>query len=598
VKKSLLLSAVIFSLLSGTLAAQGNDLDITYSGSQTSRLLENNLNYSMTPLRSAIFNIKAMSSREQRMNFSQQTRHSILETGLSIERGMLLHSIRSGYEYLYDSSQLEEATLPYSNKTGFLGYSLDFSPADSLHLEAGVNGYIRSEEDRYVQGNKLNSDGYLMYGRLSAGIGSDALRAGLNANLERKRLDWEYYLSGTLNAYLNHQGDKLLFNNNLNLNQRNDDFYILSSAQAGVDRSQYNLYDKQQRRSLVYSGVLEYRPWDFATLTFQDDFSNRITALEENTVRNNADLTNQASLALNLSPAERLDWETTVNHSYAVKEFNFTQNTRQTENRFISSNLGWEYIDGDTLSVGMSVDLQRTSFPDDGHRWDNDLRNIRLNLGSVHYWRDRLKLSNRLLWHVTDDVYVSGVLSGNNKRITSYVYNPACAVLIGDRMLFNQDYTIRADYTDYVFDTSEKALYRQLTAEYKLVFDSFPYAARSNDQRWMLLPYRNQGDNAFLLDLTFAYERNEYAENVGSYYMIDFTNTGYTASITLKHDIRDIYYVIRPQYAWGTWKEYSLLVGFAWKFTSASMLEFSLNPVGNELDNLDWKTSVSLSASF
>ncbi|MGC9362712.1 MAG: hypothetical protein ACP5F3_07280, partial [Candidatus Syntrophosphaera sp.] len=400
----------------------------------------------------------------------------------------------------------------------------------------------------------------------------------------------------SLNAFLDHQSASFGLNNRFNFNRRVDDLFVLTPDVQ--NRGVYDRYDRQERTSLNYAASLEYLAMDNMRITFDEDYTHRKIELEENLVRNNADYINQASLGFDLEPWESLGWETYFQHNYAIKEFNYTQNTRHTENRNITTNLSWEYIFGDTLTAGASIDLQRTSFPDDGNRWDNDFRNIRFRLGNVHYWRDRLKLTNMVFWNVTDDVYVHELLSSNNKQTNSLIYNPECAVLIGDRMLFNQTYVIRADYTDYTYETSPQALYRQLSLEYSLVFDSFPFIARSTDQRWMTLPYRNKGQSAFLTNITFGYERNEYADQNGSVYVINFKNTGYKARLTLKHDIRNFYYIIQPQYSWGTWREYELMAGFAWKFTEISLLEFSLNPKGESLGDLDWHTSVSLSARF
>jgi len=40
------------------------------------------------------------------------------------------------------------------------------------------------------------------------------------------------------------------------------------------------------------------------------------------------------------------------------------------------------------------------------------------------------------------------------------------------------------------------------------------------------------------------------------------------------------------------------LLGAAWRFNNNSLVEFSLNPVGEDLQSLDWKTSVSLNLQF
>ncbi len=595
-KRNLLLSALCFSFC--FLGAQANLLDFSFSGSNSSRNLENNLRYQLTPFKASLLQFSAQSFSEQRLNFSQRSRRSLLSLDLAFDRELLRHSVESGYEYLYDSSELDEQFQPYRNKTGFLGYTLDLMPLDSLLFEAGVQGFIRSEEDRYLLGSKLNSQGYLVHGRASAATELLNTRTGLSAAYERKTMDWEYYQTGSLTAWLNHQSQNLLVNNNFSLSRRDDDIYVLLPDASAGGRGFYNLDDSQRRSSLVYSGSLEYEPWELLRVSLQESFNKRITDLAENTVRNNSDLMNQASLSLELKPGSNLGWSSTFSHGYGLKTFSLTQTRRASENRFLSSGLNWEYTDGDTLSTSFSVDLQRSSFPDDQNRWDNDLRQIRVNLANAHYWKDRLKLSTRLFWNLTDDVYMDGLLSGNNKQTASYIYNPSCALLIGDRLLFNQNYLVRADYTSYMYDLTDKAFYRQLELEYKLVFDSFPFAARSQDQRWLLLPYRNNDGNAFLADLSFGFERNEYADFNGQIYEINFKNTRYTAALTLKHDIQNLYYIIQPQYSWGTWTEYNLLLGLAWKFAEASLLEFSLNPVGDSLDNLDWRSSVSLGAHF
>ena len=597
-KRNSLLSALFFSLALGSLSAQTNLLDFSWSGSNSSRNLENNLRYQMTPFQASLLQISAQNFSEQRLNFSQKSRKSQLGMDLTFDRGLLSHGVQSGYEYFYDSSELDADFQPYRNKTGYLGYTLDLAPKDSLLLEAGARGYVRSEDDRYLTGSKLNSQGYLVHGRAAAGTGIWNSSAGISAAFERKVMNWEYYQTGSLGAYLNHQSQNLAFNNNLSLTRRDDRLYVLLPDEAAGGRGFYSLDDSQRRNSLIYCGTLEFLPWEFLSLRLQENFSKRITDLAENTVRNNSDLMNQASLAVDLKPLPSLGWETIFSHGYGLKSFSNAQNSRNTESRFLSSGLDWEYTSGDTLSLGFNVDLQRSSFPDDANRWDNDLRNIRLNLANAHYWKDRLKLSNRLYWNLTDDVYLDGLLSGNNKQTAGYVYNPEIALLLGDRLLFNQKYLLRADFTEYMYDPDDKAVYRPLELEYKLVFDSFPYAARSQDQRWMLLPYRNNDGNAFLADITLGFERNEYADFDGQLYVINFKNTRYSAAFTLKHDIQDLYYIIQPQYSWGTWTEYNLLLGLAWQFTESSLLEFSLNPVGDSLHDLDWRSSVSLGAHF
>ena len=78
---------------------------------------------------------------------------------------------------------------------------------------------------------------------------------------------------------------------------------------------------------------------------------------------------------------------------------------------------------------------------------------------------------------------------------------------------FFQTYQIRADYSDYIYNTGKNnTLYRQSGYQYNLVFDTFPLIARTLDPRWLELPFRNSPENAFMIDLGFAYEENQYAQ--------------------------------------------------------------------------------------
>lgn len=590
----------IFSLCTGVLALQANAVEFYFSDSQSVRTTENNLQYRMSPLRSSLLQISGFTQTEERMNFNQKIRGSVLELAFSLERNRFQHIFQSGYEYHYDANELIPEYQPYQNKTAYLGYALTFDPVDSLRLEAGVKGYLRTEEDRYVLSNTLHSQGYQITCRAQYGREILAIQTGLGLDLDRKRLDWEYYQTAALSAYLNRASEGFAFNNQLSISTRQDSLYMLGQSALDSGRGFYSVYDRQKRNSLAYSGILEYSSGDALQVTAQEFYTQRITGFDTNIVRNNADYLNQATLKINALPWRTISWQNTLQHSYDIKDFNYTRNTRHTETRGLGSVLAWEYTQGDSLLAGFGVDLQRTSFPDDENNWDNDLRNIRLRLGNVHYWHQRIKVSNRLNWNVTDDIYVKSLLSSNNKQTSSLTYNPECAILVGDRVLFNQTYLIRADYTRYVYDAEKRGLYRQLNLKYNLVFDSFPFIARSSDLRWMLLPYRTKGDNAFLTDFSFAFEQNEYADyNLDTeHYLINFKNQRYTAALTLKHDIRDIYYIIQPKYSWGTWTEYNLLLGLAWKFNNDSLLEFSLNPLGETLDSLDWRTSVNLNLQF
>lgn len=598
-KLNSLFSAIIFSLVALALSADNQALEFYYTGSDNVVAIENQLQYQISPLAGSIINIRGLSANEKRINFNQNSRKTLLELDYVIGKNILRHRFLSGFEYLYDHSDLEQELSPYVNKTAFLGYGIDIEPVDSIALSIGLKGYMRKEQDRYLMENTLSSDGFQAFGgaRFSAQI--KATDFGIHFNADKKKLDWEHFDYAGAAVYLNHYNDILYLQNNLSINHRKDDLYVLTRNPEPRSPSNYELSDVQVRSALSYNGFVELIPSDYLRLTLQEHFSQRLTELEQNIVRNNGDYLNQAALNLEVYLASGFSLQSRFQHSYAIKDFSFSRNTRHTENRGFNSVLAYEYKPGDSLSVAVSFDLQRTSFPDDEHRWDNDLLSRNFRIGNVHYYKERIRLGTWLSWNIQDDVYIDGVLSSNNKQINSISLLPECDILLGDRVLFKQSYQIRADYTGYMYEGKDRSIYRQLGYRYNLIFDSFPLIARSGDRRWLDLPYRGTGTNALMTDLFYAYEQNEYGDMMNTgIYSIDFKTKRYSTGFTIKHDIQNLYYIIEPKYSWGSWTEYSLLLGAAWQFNNLSLLEISVNPVGDSLDTLDWRTSANLNLRF
>jgi hypothetical protein len=269
------------------------------------------------------------------------------------------------------------------------------------------------------------------------------------------------------------------------------------------------------------------------------------------------------------------------------------------ENRLLGATAAWQYGEQDSLITSLGINLQRTYFPRQDNRWDNDLRTSNLRLGWKHYYKEFIHLENWFVYSLREDVYLDSLLSANNHSLESFSFMPEIDILLGDRVAFRQGYQIRADYTDYYYQTQRiNKLYRQVGYHYNLIFDSYPYVARSGDEKWLELPYRRNRGSAFLIDLGYAYEENQYADQEGNFYNISTKNRKYQASLNLKHDIGDFYYSLSPQYSWGTWIEYSLVAGASWNFNHGSYLEVTLSPVSEDLQQINWRSSVNLSLRF
>lgn len=587
-----LISLLIFS---SALAAQSNGIEFYHYNSDNIRILESILQYNASPLAGTNVSVLGQSSWEDRLNFNQDIRRSLLGSSFSYLGRHFHHTMMMDYESYYDVSDLEPTA--YINKNGRLGYQLYWSPADSLSFSLATQGLIRNEQDRYLQDTFRHSDGLHMSANSSYQFEHRAVGAGIHASAERKDMDWEAYQNVSLGASINAHTNSILWDSSFNISRRLDDIFNLIQDQSDA-RSFYQKQDEQKRTGLNISTNFQFYPKDQLSIILREDYSEKRTILKENTIRNNGEFFNDMNLGISYDIMPNLNFNISANHLYSIKDFNIAQNMRHVENRILNISSGWEYSPYDSLFAGLGISLQRTSFPEN-EDWDNDLRNKSARLGWKHYYRDHVRFANWFIYSYREDVYTSGLLSANNHNLESFSYQPAATILFGDRIAFSQEYQIRTDYTDYMFhEKRTDLLFRQLACRYNLVFDSYPYVARSGDDLWFAMPYRSNKGSALLTDLGFSYEENQSAQKELDYYDINYKNRKYIGNLTIKHDVGDFYYFVQPQYSWGTWQEYSLKAGTFWNFDNGSYLEFNLTPISEDLKEIDWRSSVNLSIIF
>ncbi|MDD2544202.1 MAG: hypothetical protein PHC57_07210 [Candidatus Cloacimonetes bacterium] len=594
-----ILSVLVICLLISCklLWSQNQEVEFYYFNSDNSRILESLLNYQIQPQAKSFLNVHGQSAWEERLNFNQEVRRSLIGASFGYQLPYSLHSVFMDYESYYDASDLDPTA--YINKNGNLGYRLFLSPLDSLSFQVEARGVIRNEQDRYLPGNHIKSKGLHLLGAMNYHPFRDLIDASVSANMEHRKLDWEAYQLASANLNFSWMSEYLDWENRFTLSGRQDQIYNLLSNETKQD-SYYQKLDTQTRSTLDIYSQLSYYPASNMEVYLSENYAERRTSLEENLIRNNGEFFNQLNLDISYLIVPDLTMITKASHAYTIKDFSYAENTRHLENRALSTNLAWEYAEYDSLMLYMGIELQKTMFPKNKtNKWDNDLRSRNSRFGWKHYFRDSVRLSNWLSYSIREDVYIDSLLSTSNHDLRSLSYTPQIDLLLGDRLCLEQSYQIRADYTDYFFgESNQDKLYRQLGYRYNLIFDSYPYVARAGDDKWFQLPYRANHGSAFMAELTFAYEENQYAQQMERYYQINTKNRRYQASLNIRHDIGEFYYSIKPQYIWGTWKEYSVIAGFNWRFNNKSYLEFTLTPIAEELSSIDWRSSVNLNLRF
>jgi len=581
--------------------AQSNDFSLYYYGSLKQRRFEQSTFYNLSPFKSWRMQITGKNQEDKRIDFNQISRSSFLNISLYNYDKLLTHNIQTGYEYLTDYSSLESELNPYLNRTGFLGYGLALTPMDSLRFENSARAYYRQEHDRYKDNHELISSGFLERFNTSYAVGNQDMLLQAGANLELKKLDWEEYklFSANVSSLIEHRAFSL--QSFVNASSRTEELYILQSPDSISDNSFYKKDDQQLKKNLSANVNVLIPMGEFLNCEILESYTLNDYRHEQNKARNTGDYNNLAQVNLSYHLADNVVVNSNNTHSYYIKDLSYINNSRIMDVRTANCNLVWEYNPYDTLLVDYTIELKRTQFPDSRHKLDNDYLSNTYKLGWIMFWKDRIRLANRLLYWERDEVFINALLSANNSTVTGLQWQPECDILLGDSFLFHQDYQIRADYDNYIyniFTEIKDTFYRQVSASYHVIFDSTPLAAKLTLPKWGLLPYRNRKLDAFRIDLGFSWERNETGAKEGNTYLINGVDERQSVSCLMQGQYGISIFQVQPKYSWGTWKEYSLILSSAWQLNRDSLAEIRLNPIGSDLNNLDWRVYCSLNLLF
>jgi len=540
---------------------------------------------------------------DKRLDFSQTSKNSSLSFSLYNHNSFLKHNIQTGYEYLYDHSTLESELNPYRNKTGWIGYGIQITPMDSLSLSTNYKAYYRQEQDRYQSSHEFISQGLL--GQLNSRylIGNDFRNLLISGNWENKHLDWEAYSQVSTMLSANLEGNAFQVSAYANASVRNEDLYVLENPDSLHINSYYNKYDRQLKRNLDTNINITLPLGENLDCQLSEQYSLHYYRHKINQTRNTGDYNNLAQMKLTYQLTDNVQLQSDNSHSYYIKDLSYVNNSRIIDVRYTNTGLSWEYNPYDSLMADYTLELRRTENPDSGHRLDNDYLNKIWKLGWTVFWKDRIRMSNRVLYSTKDEIFIDAWLSANNNTVSSLQWQPGCDILLGDSYLLQQEYQIRADYDNYYYnnlpDSNIKdTFYRQLLASYHLVYDSTPLVAKLNVPKWTLLPFRSRNPEAVRIDFKYAWERNETSAKEGEVYLINGEVERQTISCALQKQFGIGIYQITPKYSWGTWKEYSLLMSAIWQLNNNSIAEFNLNPIGESLSALDWRVSCSVNLLF
>lgn len=542
--------------------------------------------------------ILGSNSIENRINFNRESKRSRFQIKLSRDYKLLSHRLESGYVTAFDNSDIDIGDNPYTNKSAFYGYGLDIHPIDSLTVFSEAKYFYRREQDRFAIDKTNYSRGYsYRYGGRMGFELADA-RIGVNGDYEEKSLDREQNHNQYLAANAVYYGYSYDFYSNLSYRKRREELYILQADSIGI--TNYTRYDRLAQEQINSMASVRIYPSNELLLIIDEQYHQHKNRRSIDLVNDNADFKNRFALQMQYAIQSNVNINTQIRNDFSIKDYSYTKASNITDIKALDNKVSWEYSPGDSLITAYLIEMKRSKFPNDDNIRDKDTRKQVSRLGWTMYFRSRMRMNSWLIWNNEDEVSINALYSANNKKINSLSLLPEWSILLGDKILVKQAYTIRADYTGYIYSSEQYRdnLYRQLGVRYSILFDDYPYIARSGDPIWLRLPYRKPSGNAFSTELSFQFEQNEFGYQVDDYYLISTKNRKFISQINLKYDIQDLYIFIQPKYSWGTWKEYSLLLGMAGQFNNTSVVEFSFNPIGTTLSELDYRFSFNLKLQF
>jgi len=552
----------------------------------------------MTPYEGYLFSISGSNSIESRYSFSRESRKSRFDLTLAKDQWFFTHLIQSGIISLYDDSSFDDGAGTYTNKIGFGAYGLTFHPLDSLNIYAKSYLYSKNEKARYDSLDGIQSRGYSYLYGASYSLPMTSFSLNLGIDHETKDLDRDRYWQNALLMNLLSYGSLGSMQVNLGYRRRKDDLFRINFVSAGSGF--YERYDRMSNEQINAHIDLFLNPRDNLQISISDYFNQQKNRRDIDVINDNADFSNRASITTNADVVKSVHYENQIKYDYTIKDYSYTQNSSYNHNYSLGNRIIWQYAQSDSIMLGYYIEMKRSMYPDETIRRDKDNRKEIGRIGWTKYYHQRIKLSTWLLHSIENEISINSANSSNNKEIRVYSLTPDMSIVLGDKLLFRQSYSIRADYTGYMYALEQYRdnLYRQVSFRYSILYDDYPLIARSNDPLWLNLPYRNPTGRALSTELAFSQELNQFGYKVGDYYEVGITNRKNSLSWNLKYDIDDVYIFIQPRYSWGTWTEYSGIIGISGELNSGSVFEITLNPIGDQLKQLDWRFSFNLNLVF
>jgi hypothetical protein len=575
-----------------------NSFETYYHEYNASRTLEQRFFYDYYPAPMWLLSQRGSVEFGKNDKFQQLDKIYHLVWSASKESKYIDQEIHLGYDYFYNRSEpLESQGVTRIHKRT-AGYDVLFRIVDSLTIENDMTFHYEGEDDRYHSSHTFISEGLQNSQEISynARIGIHDLV--FHANYDQADLEFQWGRRVGGNLAWQFETDKQNWSSNFSFDDSRDKIYTLQPRENTTSIYQHTDTQNRQgtRAGFNYDRILPYQISVHAT----NQFSYMRNHLDFSISKNNDDLTNLASLTFKMPFWKDFQGFVTTESQYENKEFKLTANSRSMEDRRVQTGVSYRFRDADSLYAIRDLELSTTKY-EESHGLDNDvvtdswLFGIESNFKHRILWRT---LFSRTAWK---EIYIDSSLSGNNSIRTSYTLQPGMDFVVGDCILLQQNYQLRADYDDFTYSTQvniKDRFYRQLVANYRVEYNDYPIVRRYNFKAWEKLPSRLINMNYFSVSAGFRYEHNETGDRDIDTYLISTQNSIRSFDITLQKFYKQTEIKIRPKYTFGDIEEMDILLDTNYYFRNDSFVKISINPNGRQWRKLIWRATIALSYEY
>ncbi len=540
---------------------------------------ENYLNINTEIRKNLLYNQTVHTTLERDDAFNRSSSQTIQNYSLGYKRSNRIHSILLTSTRSLDTASPGETDYYYKRTDNELGYRFSLSENSKFNLVSEAKFSNMDNTIRQVEEKNADSEGYSLSNKLL-----------YNYLDEVNKIDFSL-----THQYSSRKYDPLYDFINMRLDWSSTDTKFNTITSLSYENASKDIY-----HSFVQTDTHEKR--EIGVINNSDIFfsDNLFVNLQCNLYSLNNNFSENQLKSYEVGSGDFLvDLETSLylfhfnwgfDFERYVKTFEIEENSYDQNLYSLYNKTVFSPSNGDSLIFTGKTDFQKTSTPSPDNQTDNDQISNSIELTYIGQFGKRFRFRNRLLYYLNEQVYISSVMSGNNKVRNSYNLLPDINIHLGHGFYFYQYYHLMADYDDFVWDEfNQDRLFRRLTAAYQLAYDP---------GRSFFTTYTYTPDSPVFVSFLYEYLMKDSGEMNGNIYTKFNESEIHKFCFDMKLNIDKITFTSKTTYFQSNLKELDEKMSIIYEFSDQSFLAVNINPNKASLEKFYWKVGVELLMNF